>query len=68
MVCLPTAVLCPLLPWLCLELRQLFGADHRAVSAAQCLVVSGLCFFGLDEGVLTPWLLSSLQSQDASFV
>lgn len=68
MVCLPTAVLCPLLPWLCLELRQLFGADHRAVSAAQCLVVSGLCFFGLDEGALTLWLFSSLRSHAAVFV
>ncbi|XP_031462910.1 uncharacterized protein LOC116237711 [Phasianus colchicus] len=64
----PPAVLRPLLPWLRQELGQLFGADHRAASAAQRHVISGLCFFGLDEGALNLWLLCSLRSQTASFV
>ncbi|XP_019466123.1 uncharacterized protein LOC109364032 [Meleagris gallopavo] len=64
----PPAVLRPLLPWLRQELRQLFGADHRAASAAQRHVISGLCYFGLDEGALTLWLHCSLRSRTASFV
>ncbi|XP_031462911.1 uncharacterized protein LOC116237712 [Phasianus colchicus] len=64
----PPAVLRPLLPWLRQELGQLFGADHRAAAAAQRRVISGLCFFGLDGGALTLWLLSSMRSQTAGFV
>ncbi|XP_019465666.1 uncharacterized protein LOC109363752 [Meleagris gallopavo] len=62
------AVLRPLLPWLRQELRQLFMSDHRAASAAQRHVISGLCYFGLDEGALTLWLHCSLRSRAASFV
>ncbi|XP_021236504.1 E3 ubiquitin-protein ligase Topors-like [Numida meleagris] len=61
-------VLWPLLPWLRWGLRQLFGADNRAASAALRLVLSSLLIFGLDEDALTRQLLSSLQSQVTSFV
>lgn len=66
--CQHPAVLWPLLPWLRHELRQFFGGDNRAASAALRLIVSGLLIFGLDEEGLTLQLLSSLQSQATSFV
>ncbi|XP_066844398.1 E3 ubiquitin-protein ligase Topors-like [Anser cygnoides] len=62
------AVLQPLLPWLRHELGQLLGDDGRAASEAQRNVISGLRFFGLDEGALTLLLRTSLGRQTAGFV
>ena len=62
------AVLQPLLPWLRHELGQLLGDDGRAASEAQHNVISGLRFFGLDEGALALLLRTSLGRQTAGFV
>ncbi|XP_071887615.1 uncharacterized protein [Anas platyrhynchos] len=62
------AVLQPLLPWLRHELGQLLGDDGRAASEAQRNVISGLRFFGLDEGALALLLRTSLGRQTAGFV
>ncbi|XP_066844537.1 E3 ubiquitin-protein ligase Topors-like [Anser cygnoides] len=61
-------VLQPLLPWLRRELEQLLGADIRAASEAQHLVISSLRFFGLDEGALALLLRTSLRRHTAGFV
>ncbi|XP_040397189.1 uncharacterized protein LOC121061841 [Cygnus olor] len=57
----------PLLPWVRQELGQLLGADGREASAALNLVISGLCFLGLDQGALTLLMRTSLQSHAPSF-
>lgn len=61
------AVLNPLLPWLQQQLGQLVR-DAQAVLAAQSLVVSSLCFFGLDEESLIQLLQPSLGRRTRSFV
>ncbi|XP_066844383.1 E3 ubiquitin-protein ligase Topors-like [Anser cygnoides] len=57
-----------LLPWLCQELGRLLGADGREATAALNLVISSLCFLGLDQAALTLLIRTSLQSHARSFV
>ena len=61
------AVLHPLLPWLHQELGQLFE-DAQEAAAAQSLVISSLCYFGLDEEALIQLLQASLGRRTRSFV
>ncbi|NXI65521.1 TOPRS ligase, partial [Anseranas semipalmata] len=62
------AILEPVLPWLRGELQEIHGAEWWKAVAAESLVLSTLCLYGLDEEALFEMLQPDLQHHTQNFV
>lgn len=57
-----------LMPWPQQELQEIYGARWWQVVAAEALIMSSLCFLGLDKEALVQELQSSLRDHTAIFL